>query len=159
MSKSIKELLPLGVTLLGIGYLAFNWSALPELVPMHFGLLGQPDGWAPKPVALFLPFIALFLYGNLTFAEKSNRFNMPWKITEQNRDVLFSMARNLMFTLKLELSALIAYLQIAVVETALKHMDGLGPWFAPVFLGSIFITIGLFFVQGTSVVRQQEKLL
>ena len=111
MSKLIKELLPLGVTLLGIGYLAFNWSALPELVPMHFGLLGQPDGWAPKPVALFLPFIALFLYGNLTFAEKSNRFNMPWKITEQNRDELFSMARNLMFTLKLELSALIAYLE------------------------------------------------
>lgn len=159
MSKLIKELLPLGVTLLGIGYLAFNWSALPELVPMHFGLLGQPDGWAPKLIACFLPFIALFLYGNLTLAEKSNRFNMPWKITEQNRDELFSMARNLMFTLKLELSALIAYLQIAVVETALKHMDGLGPWFAPVFLGSIFFTIGLFFVQGTRVVRQQEKLL
>jgi hypothetical protein len=94
----------------------------------------------------------------LTFAEKSNRFNMPWKITEQNREVLFSMARNLMFTLKLELSALIAYLQIAVVETALKHMDGLGPWFVPVFLGSIFITIGLFFVQGTKVVREQEQL-
>ena len=65
MSKLIKELLPLGVTLLGIGYLAFNWSALPELVPMHFGLLGQPDGWAPKSFVVFLPFIALFLYGNL----------------------------------------------------------------------------------------------
>ncbi len=68
------------------------------------------------------------------------------------------MARNLMFTLKLELSALIAYLQIAVVETALKRMDGLGPWFVPVFLCSIFITIGLFFVQGTKVVREQEQL-
>lgn len=80
----------------------------------------------------------------MTFAEKSNRFNMPWKITEQNREVLFSMARNLMFTLKLELSALIAYLQIAVVETALKHMDGLGPWFVAVFLGSIFSPLDSF---------------
>jgi len=158
VSKLVKELLPVSVTLLGIGYLAFNWAALPEVVPIHFGLMGQPDGFAPKPALAMLPFIALFLYVNLTFAEKSNRFNMPWKITDRNREVLFSMARNLMFTLKLELSALIAYLQIAVVETALKHMDGLGPWFVPVFLGSIFITIGLFFVQGTKVVREQEQL-
>jgi hypothetical protein len=158
VSKLVKELLPVGVTLLGIGYLVFNWAALPEVVPIHFGLLGQPDGFAPKPTLVILPFIALFLYVNLTFAERSNRFNMPWKITEQNREALFSLARNLMFTLKLDLSALIAYLQIAVVETALKHMNGLGPWFAPVFLGSIFFTIGLFFVQGSRVVREQERL-
>lgn len=158
MSKIVKELLPAGVTLLGIGYLAFNWAALPEVVPIHFGLLGQPDGFAPKPALVILPFVALFLYVNLTFAERSNRFNMPWKITDQNREALFSLARNLMFTLKLDLSALIAYLQIAVVETALKHMNGLGPWFAPVFLGSIFFTIGLFFVQGSRVVREQERL-
>lgn len=158
MSKIVKELLPAGVTLLGIGYLAINWAALPEVVPIHFGLLGQPDGFAPKPALVILPFVALFLYVNLTFAERSNRFNMPWKITDQNREALFSLARNLMFTLKLDLSALIAYLQIAVVETALKHMNGLGPWFAPVFLGSIFFTIGLFFVQGSRVVREQERL-
>ncbi len=130
---------------------------MPDTVPMHFGLSGQPDGWAPKPVAGMLPFIALFLYVNLTFAEKSSRFNFPWKVTDQNRDILYAMASKLMFTLKLQLSALVAYLEVAVVETALKRMDGLGPWFAPVFIGSLVITIGLFFVQGKRVVTAQER--
>ena len=55
MSKLVKELLPVGVTLLGIGYLVFNWAALPEVVPIHFGLLGQPDGFAPKLVICGVP--------------------------------------------------------------------------------------------------------
>ncbi|MFA7337325.1 MAG: hypothetical protein WC028_11110 [Candidatus Obscuribacterales bacterium] len=56
------------------------------------------------------------------------------------------------------LSGLIAYMQVAVVEAALKHINCLGSWFTPIFLGSIFLTIGLFFVQGTTVVREQEHL-
>lgn len=33
---------------------------LPERVPVHFGLAGQPDGWGPRPLGAFLlPAIAL----------------------------------------------------------------------------------------------------
>ncbi|HJR43729.1 MAG TPA: SdpI family protein [Gemmatimonadaceae bacterium] len=42
------------------------YSRLPDVMPIHWGVSGEPDGFAPKPWAvLLLPFIALVVYGIL----------------------------------------------------------------------------------------------
>ncbi|MFG0328563.1 MAG: DUF1648 domain-containing protein [Phycisphaerales bacterium] len=44
-------------------YLAQNYDALPEQIPIHFDLSGTPDRWAGKSIwsVGFLPFMAFFL--------------------------------------------------------------------------------------------------
>jgi uncharacterized membrane protein len=151
----VREILPLGATLFGIAYFATHWTVLPDVVPIHFGLMGQPDGWAPKAVALILPAVAIFLYVMLRIGESSNRFNLPWQITDSNREQMLELCRRLMFVMRTQTSILIAYLQYAMVETAMHRMDGLGVWFAPAFIGGITATLILFFLKGKRVAHAQ----
>ncbi|MBD1396731.1 SdpI family protein [Pontibacter sp. JH31] len=49
-----KELILWGIVLVPLVYLAFVWSDLPERVPVHFNLKGEADGWADKPMLIFI---------------------------------------------------------------------------------------------------------
>lgn len=41
-------LLPLTAPLVSIALIQQNWAKIPVLVPVHYGLNGQPDRWVPK---------------------------------------------------------------------------------------------------------------
>jgi len=58
--KIIKELVLIVLTLLPVLYLAFNWSALPESMPIHFDVHGEPNGWGSRMVFVWLP-LGLYL--------------------------------------------------------------------------------------------------
>lgn len=49
--------------LYSIGYAWSHYAQLPELVPIHFGLLGQPDRWRPRSFAtvMMLPIMSLVM--------------------------------------------------------------------------------------------------
>ena len=58
--------------LLALGYAWSHYPLLPERIPVHFGLDGRPDGWAPRSAAsvMFLPFLTLamgIVFGVLTY--------------------------------------------------------------------------------------------
>jgi uncharacterized membrane protein len=155
MSKAdiAKELLCLVGYALGVGVVIASWGGLPETVPIHFGLLGKPDGWAPKAAAAFLPVIATFLYLTLTVGQYFGRPNVPWRITPANRDRIYALTKNLIWWLKLQTTWMVAYLQYMVVQVAMKRADGLGVGFAPMFLGMVFFTLALYFYIGHRAAR------
>jgi uncharacterized membrane protein len=59
--KIIQELVLIVLTLLPILYLAFNWSALPESMPVHFDVHGNPNGFGSRLVYVFMPIGLYFL--------------------------------------------------------------------------------------------------
>ena len=59
--KIIKELVLIVLTLLPILYLAINWSALPESMPVHFDAEGNPNGYGSRMVYVFMPLGLYFL--------------------------------------------------------------------------------------------------
>lgn len=150
-STIAREIVPLVATVAGLACMALNWQTLPETVPLHFGLTGQPDGYGPKPLALTLPIVALFMYGMLTAGQIYGNPNLPWKLTENNKEQLVKLSEKLLWWMKILTSIMFAYVQYAVVETAMKRADGLGAWFAPVFIGSIFLSLALFFWKGNQI--------
>ena len=42
------------IILLPVLYLAYVWNTLPEMVPTHFGMDGQPNDWSHKYALIFL---------------------------------------------------------------------------------------------------------
>jgi hypothetical protein len=42
------EAIALVGVLVGFAQLAVAWSGLPPVVPVHFDLSGEPDGWGPR---------------------------------------------------------------------------------------------------------------
>jgi len=55
MKKYFRELVLWILIFLPYVYLATIWNKLPERVPTHFNLAGNPDDWSGKTTLLFLP--------------------------------------------------------------------------------------------------------
>ena len=55
MKKYLREILLWILIALPYVYLAFIWNKLPDRVPTHFNLAGNPDDWSGKTTLLFLP--------------------------------------------------------------------------------------------------------
>lgn len=133
----------------GLGVLALNWSSLPNTVAVHFNALGQPDGFGPKEMILFVAGIAVLLYVTFSIGgHNPQRANVPWEITEANREETMQMVSDLLIAVKAEISIMLSYLLWSMVNCGLQKVDGLGVAFLPVFLVTIFGTIGVFFIRG-----------
>ena len=57
----LKELLLIALTLVPVLYLLANWKVLPDTVPVHFDVKGEPNGYGSKMVYIWLPLGIYFL--------------------------------------------------------------------------------------------------
>ena len=61
-------------------YSALNGpEKLPDRIPTHFDISGQPNGWGPAGVLWFLPIVAAGIYLLLTVlgSIQFRRYNLP----------------------------------------------------------------------------------
>ena len=59
--KLIQELVIIVFTLLPIIYLVVNWNILPESMPIHFDVHGDPNGYGSRMVYVWMPVGLYFL--------------------------------------------------------------------------------------------------
>ncbi len=136
------EALTLVILLSLFAYVITNWDMIPEQIPSHFNFHGQIDSWSNKNMIFFPVLVCLFLYLLLTVAYfYPSMWNMPVKITEENRVHAYHYTRNMITMLKLELVSVFAYITI---QTSKAEM--LSQYFLPLFLTVIFGTIALHIV-------------
>lgn len=100
---------------------------------------------------ILLPSVAIFLYSMLAIGQAYGKPNVPWKLTNVNRDLIYDLTKSLLYWLRTETAWLLGYLQWALVQTAFGKMDGLGVWFAPVFICCISGSLAVFFARGTAI--------
>jgi len=112
-----------------------QWSGLPERIPTHYNVAGEPNKWSPKGGALLLPVVGAGLFLLLTaLSGLKGTLNVPVGTTlpayadtpEARAEIKRTMA-----TLKLAIMVGFAYVTWRMVGTP---DQGLGPWFMPVFL-------------------------
>lgn len=120
-----------------------HYSALPDQIPIHFNIKGNPDGWASKPFAFLLPGVAVFQFILLSLATRFPTLSKkPFSSEETNRIRYQVNKRFLPFLLTL-VSALFLYLQWAIIQVALGSVTGLNSFvmlgFVVVLLGSVLV--------------------
>lgn len=127
------------------GFLLLTWvgsavayADLPDRIPVHFGLSGQPDRWADKSFwsVFTLPLVATVigaLLGTLAVvaARKPGVFNFPGKedflaLPPERRQPATRVLQEMMAALALATVALFAVIQLAVLRAGqLGQEDGL----------------------------------
>ena len=65
--KKTLDYLMWGIIVAPLIYLAFVWNQLPEIVPTHFGISGQPDAYGSKWTLLILSAVSIGIYFLLRF--------------------------------------------------------------------------------------------
>ena len=129
------------IALVGIWMLAlFNYSALPETIPIHYNAAGEADGFGNKSHVLTLPIIATVLFMGLTFLNKfPHKFNYPTKTTTENALHQYTNATRMIRILKLVIVVVFGLIVLKTIQNVNGNADGLGTWFLPLVLGLIFI--------------------
>lgn len=141
----ILELISLA-SIIGMILIIFQfWADLPQQIPTHFGTSGQADEWGNKNAIFQLPVIAVFLYLLLTIINQfPHIFNYPWKITEENARIQYQIARISLTIIKTEILLFFTYVQWSTIQVSLGKYTDLGILFLPIFLLTVFGTLGAF---------------
>lgn len=124
-------------------YLGLSWNVLPEKIPGHYNAAGVIDRWGNKGELLILPIIALIMYIGLTVIEKFPQiWNTGVVVTEQNKDRVYRILKDLLQTIKLLMVVVFSFITInssLAIELPI--------WFIPVFLIGMFGSIIFFIIQ------------
>ncbi|MBL7875013.1 MAG: DUF1648 domain-containing protein [Cyclobacteriaceae bacterium] len=120
-------------------YLIMNYPDLPEKIATHYNINGKVNATGSK-MMLWIPVgIAIFLYGLITVASRfPHRFNYLVPITEDNARHQYSLSLKMMRFLKLVLVLIFAYLTYITIAQSKGGHAGLGVWFLPATIISIF---------------------
>lgn len=96
-----------------LAYLFVTWGQIPDEIPGHYNALGEVDRITSKGSLIALPIISWIFYIGLTVI---GRFPQVWntgvRITEENRDRVYRVLKNMLGTLKLLLVIVFSYLTI-----------------------------------------------
>ncbi|HQQ40874.1 MAG TPA: DUF1648 domain-containing protein [Clostridia bacterium] len=139
----ITETLSLALVLGTILYLILMWKAIPDTIPAHYNAAGEVNRWGGKSELLMLPIIGGILYFFITLIQQyPQAWNTGVTVTEENRERVYRILRNLIGTTKL---------MMLLVFSSLTVLSSLGLalpiWYLGVFLVLLFGSITFFIIQ------------
>lgn len=125
-----KEIPLLIVVLIPFVYLAYIWSSLPEIVPIHWNYKGEIDDWGNKSSLIFIT----FLLSGLTYI----LFTIIPLIDPKKRiQTMGNKYHNLKFLMVLFMSALAVFIIYSVKEQSITN-----PSFIYLAMGLLFMLLG-----------------
>ncbi|HCW53413.1 MAG TPA: DUF1648 domain-containing protein [Clostridium sp.] len=115
-------------------FLVVVWSKIPDKIPLHYNFAGNVDRWGSKSEIIILPIISWILYILLIVSEKfPQTWNTGVKVTEENKERVYSTSLHLMSTIKFICVCVFTYLTVQIALSL-----GLSIWFLPIFLLILF---------------------
>jgi uncharacterized membrane protein len=97
----------------------------PEIVPIHYNIHGEVDGYGSKISLIGVPIINVLMYVGFTILNRyPHIFNFPTVVTEQNALSLYTIATRTIRLMKLFVCLLFAYTiwhEINIIITRQEH--------------------------------------
>ncbi len=133
------------VFLVGIyAYIIVIWSEIPDRVPTHFNIAGEPDSWGGKGSVLILPIIATFLFKTMFILSKFPHIhNYPVEVTPENAEDIYIASRKMLVVMNFLLTFFLVIGALEMINVA-QGNEGLGMWYMIGFFVSIFGTMGYY---------------
>ena len=145
-TERVLELVSVIGLLLHLFLVTQYWHTLPARVPSHYGPSGKPDAWGGKGALVFLLAINVIVYVGMTIVARYPQiYNYPVRITQQNAQRQYLLARFLIGWIKTVVIWMFAYISWRTMQVALGRAEGLGPLSLIIFLTFIFGAIGIYF--------------
>lgn len=115
-------------------YLILAWGSLPDQIPGHYNGAGIVDRWGSKNEIWILPIMGLILYILITVISRFPAiWNVPVKITDENREYVYSNLKSMLIIVKLDMVIIFSYLVYSDINTQF-----LGVWFLPLVFIILF---------------------
>lgn len=125
----------------------YFYGKLPEKIPYHFDLAGQPDAYGSKVTILFLPVIAVILFVMMSLIPKLNfNYNYPVTINEDNREIQKLLSESLLKIMKSTLLIVFLLIEIQVIQSVYEYKIFLSQYGIILYLVIIFTPIIIYLI-------------
>lgn len=104
-------------------FVIIMWSQIPDQIPTHYNFAGEADGYGGKGSLIFMMVLAWFVFILITVLMRfPNTWNMPVKVTADNKARLYSITRAMLEVVKMLTSLLFAVMLInAAIATPMPR--------------------------------------
>ena len=104
-------------------FVIIMWSQIPDQIPTHYNFVGEADGYGGKGSLIFMMVLAWFMFILITVMIRfPNTWNMPVKVTAENKARLYSITRAMLEVIKMLASLLFAVMLInAAIATPMPR--------------------------------------
>ena len=127
------------------GLTTFAYFNLPNTIPIHFGISGNPDNYGSKATLFVMPVLGTIIFYGLTILNKHpNIFNYMTPITEENAPRQYSYATKAIRFLKFSIMVTFNLVVLFTYLTVVGKVEGFRVWFLPFMLGLLLIPIAYY---------------
>ena len=134
-------------------YLIICWKNIPNEIPMHYDLMGNVDRWGNKTELIILPIMTFLMCSFISVIELFPQvWNTGVKITEENKERVYRILKNMVKTLKLVVIADFSFMTIYSLMG-----KNLPIWFSPVFLTLVFGDLIFWLVKLVKVSKSEKE--
>ena len=124
-------------------FLIISWKTIPAEIPGHYNAAGEVDKVTDKSSLIVLLIVGWIIFIGLSVVEKFPQiWNTGVQVTEQNKEKIYRILKNMIGTIKLLVALMFSYLTL--YSATGKSLPLL---FTPVFLILMFGSIALFIFQ------------
>lgn len=124
------------------------YADLPDEIPSHFGIRGNPDAWSGKASIWTLPVVGLVLYAGLSVLNFLVLIKGYGSKSQKSQPISREKILRLMQWLKVLLVLSFTYITCMTIRVSIGKAEGLGVWFIPAMI--IFMTfVPILFLLGS----------
>lgn len=119
-----------------------------DIIPIHYNIAGEIDGWGNRSFLWILPLIAFVIYIGFSFIERNyKRFNRPFKVSANNLATVYRLGVRLMRHLKLFCMFIFTYINNSSYAIATGEGNGLNKYIMMPLVGAILITSIVYYIK------------
>jgi uncharacterized membrane protein len=127
-------------------YVLTNYSGLSEIIPIHFDLKGNADGFGSKKNILGLPIVVTIIFIGLSLLNRfPHVFNYPVKITAENALKQYTAATRMIRQLKLIIVLVMGWFAYKSIAISKGTSEASGSGLETIIIFIIFLPLGIYF--------------
>ena len=119
------------IAIINLVYAAYSFANMPDIIPIHFGIDGKPNGWGEKYTIFFIPVINLALVGFMASVRKHpfSYLNLPIKLSNNNLEERVKLGKQLLDLISVAISTLFFFIELHIVISSQNPMSSNGLFF------------------------------
>lgn len=123
----------------------FNYTNLPDIIPIHYNAAGKVDGYGHKTELIILPIIGTIIFIAITILNKfPHIFNYLVEITEENALSQYQFATRMLRILKLVIIIIFITITLLTIDVSITNGNEINFWLLPIIISTLFITTALY---------------
>tara|TARA_B110000503_G_C7098446_1_gene392700 strand:+ start:318 stop:809 length:492 start_codon:yes stop_codon:yes gene_type:complete len=123
-------------------YMLSNFADIPQIIPVHFNIQGEPDRFGDKSELFTLLYVATGLYSLLLLLSFFPQFhNIPTTLTEVNTEEKRRLSARMLRTVNVVMCLIFLVLSATSVYNALNGLESQNPWVLFLLIGLLFAAI------------------